>query len=139
MRVVFLDSSFFIAIVDPRDAMHTRAKDLLEALLNERVRFLTVDIVVYEILAFFSRSGGALRSAAAGVSREILTESTLDCIRVDPVLLSRAIDRYESRSDKTFSLTDCVAMLVCEDLGISDVFTSDADFERAGFVRLLVP
>ena len=139
MRQVFLDASFYIALIDPRDTLHTRAREILDLLLKERVRFVTVDVIVYEILAFFSNEGEYLRAAAARVAREILTEPTLDCIRVDTSLLRLAIERYEQRPDKRFSLTDCVSMLVCEDLGITDVLTSDRDFERAGFLRLLVP
>ena len=55
-----------------------------------------------------------------------------------PQLLERAIDLYEQRPDKTYSLTDCISMIICRDRGITDVLTSDKDFEQEGFTRLLV-
>jgi len=44
---------------------------------------------------------------------------------------------YESRSDKAYSLTDCMAMNVMRKRGIIDVLTHDTHFTQEGFHILL--
>ncbi len=48
-----------------------------------------------------------------------------------------ALELYESRLDKGYSLTDCISMNVCHKLGITQVLTHDHHFEQEGFSILL--
>jgi hypothetical protein len=41
------------------------------------------------------------------------------------------------RSDKDWSLTDCISFAVMEDEGIHEALTGDQHFEQAGFRALL--
>jgi predicted nucleic acid-binding protein len=52
----------------------------------------------------------------------------------DRDLFLRAIDRYDDRLDKHYSLVDCMSMLVMLDLGITHVLTNDHHFHQEGFV-----
>jgi type I restriction enzyme R subunit len=52
-------------------------------------------------------------------------------------LFRRAVDRYENRGDKEWSLTDCASFLVMEELGIKEALAHDHHFEQAGFTALL--
>ena len=58
-------------------------------------------------------------------------------VRQTPELFDRALDLYRRRPDKGYRLIDCTSMVVCRDLGITDVLTRDAHFEQEGFRRLL--
>ena len=58
-------------------------------------------------------------------------------IRQTPELFDRAFDLYRRRLDKGYSLTDCMSMVVCTDLGISDVLSHDRHFAQEGFTGLL--
>jgi predicted nucleic acid-binding protein len=49
----------------------------------------------------------------------------------------RAVDRYEARGDKAYSVTDCSSMNVMDDRQIADVWTNDHHFAQEGF-RVLV-
>ena len=49
----------------------------------------------------------------------------------------RALELYERRADKDWSLTDCLSFLVMEDRGIRDALTADHHFEQAGFRALM--
>ncbi len=49
--------------------------------------------------------------------------------------LRAAADR--NRPDKGYSLTDCMSMIACRDLGITDVLTHDRHFAQEGFAVLL--
>ena len=48
-----------------------------------------------------------------------------------------AVDRYASRLDKNWSLTDCASFILMEEMDITEALAHDRDFEQAGFVALL--
>lgn len=58
---------------------------------------------------------------------------------VDPDLRESGWQFFAARPDKEWSLTDCLSMLVCQRLNITDILTSDHHFTQAGFKRLLTP
>jgi predicted nucleic acid-binding protein len=139
VRTVFVDTSFYVAILDASDDLHGRALSVLEELYKDAVLFVTTEVVMVELLAFMSRRGPSLRQAAVETARQAIQGNDIELERADTEILLRALDRYERRADKTYSLADCIAMEVCVDAGITEVLTSDRDFEQEGFVRLLVP
>lgn len=47
-----------------------------------------------------------------------------------------ALDLYEARLDKEYSLTDCRSLLAMRDLGLTEVLTNDHHFTQAGFAIL---
>lgn len=49
-----------------------------------------------------------------------------------------ATERYRTRGDKTWGLTDCTSFLLMEQKGITDALSGDRDFQQAGFAALLV-
>ena len=48
-----------------------------------------------------------------------------------------ALQRYASRSDQRWSLTDCASFLVMEERDLTQALAYDRDFEQAGFDALL--
>jgi predicted nucleic acid-binding protein len=52
-------------------------------------------------------------------------------------LFQAGIDLFNSRSDKEWSLTDCISFVVMEREGLTEVLTADHHFEQAGFIALL--
>jgi predicted nucleic acid-binding protein len=49
----------------------------------------------------------------------------------------RALSRYEERTDKDWSLTDCASFLIMEAEGIEEALTYDQHFAQVGFRALL--
>ena len=52
-------------------------------------------------------------------------------------LFDAALNLYEQRIDKGYSLTDCMSMIVCREQQITDVLTHDHHFMQEGFTILL--
>lgn len=71
---------------------------------------VTSQAVVFEVLPFFSRAGSESRAA---------------------------LSLYRSRLDKRYSLADCLAMVICRERGITEILSTDHDFEAEGFTILL--
>ena len=52
-------------------------------------------------------------------------------------LFARGFNLYRQRSDKAWSLTDCISFVVMADEGLNEALTGDRHFEQAGFTALL--
>ena len=135
MREVFVDTSFFVAILNPRDRLRQRAERVSRALGG--VRLVTTDGVLTEMLNYFAEWGIGQRSAAAQAVSRARGSSFTVVIPQTRDGFDRAHQRYGERLDKGYSLTDCDSMLVMEDRGIQEVLSSDQHFIQAGFQALL--
>jgi len=51
--------------------------------------------------------------------------------------LLRGPDLYKARSDKSYSLTDCISMVTMRQRNITDVLAHDRHFAQEGFRLLL--
>lgn len=71
MRVVFADTVYWVAITNPRDALHLAATEMGSRL--GAYRFVTSEIVLVEVLNAMSGDGNHLRCAAADLAQEIMT------------------------------------------------------------------
>jgi predicted nucleic acid-binding protein len=135
MRVVLVDTSFLVALVDPRDRYHEQAVGLSSELDTASVRLLTTDAVLIELANYFSRS--PLRVEAVAWVDAIRSSQEWEVVPIDRPLILRGEARYRRHDDKTWSLTDRISMEVMRAREISEAATFDADFEQAGFRALL--
>lgn len=97
----------------------------------------TTDEVLCELLNYFAEKGSHLRQKAVGLVRRLLKQTP---VRVHPQTrdtFNNALELYEDRADKGFSLVDCVSFQCMERLGIKEALTNDHHFEQAGFRALL--
>ncbi len=62
---------------------------------------------------------------------------SVEVIHVTESIEENAWQIFKRYSDKTFSFTDCTSFVIMQQLGITDVFTNDHNFEQMGFVILL--
>lgn len=102
-----------------------------------RVRLVTTDEVLTEFLAALSRAGPALRLGAARVVRTILANPNVRVVPQSRESFRKGLERYQARSDKSYSLQDCVSMNVMEVESITEVLTNDRHFAQEGFNVLM--
>ena len=133
---IFLDTSYVIALVSPRDRHHPAAKRWAQRVRDEQVRIVTTRAVQLEIGAALSRV--AFRIAAATVLDALDTDPSIEIVPVDDPLYHRALELFKSRADKGWSLTDCASFVVMADRGIAEALTADEHFNQAGFAALLL-
>ena len=130
MAKYFADSWYFIARIARGDAHHPTVLRI-EARLRG-AWFVTHDAVLTEVLAYFSDEGAAMRTAAVRIVRDLL--ETIEVVHSNRSLFLRALDLYEQRPDKEYSLVDCMSMIIMRESGITHVLTNDHHFTQAGFV-----
>ncbi len=126
----FVDAWFFIALTDRHDSHHSQARRLARRLASANLT--THDAVFFEVLAYFSDEGPRAREQAVANVRDAI--GSMQVIPANRSLFLRAVDRYAARSDKEYSLTDCMSMVVMEDYDIRLVLTNDHHFAQAGFL-----
>ena len=130
-----MDALHYIAVLVPADDLHDKAMRVA----GERMasRFVTTDAVLSEVLTWVANRGAHGRTQAVGLIDDLMMDPDTDVIRQTQELWDRALGLYRRRLDKGYSLTDCMSMVVCTDLGIADVLSHDHHFEQEGFAILL--
>ena len=138
MRLFYVDSPFYIALLHVRDRFHSLAVQLYDELATDpRVVFVTTESVLVETLTRLSKYGAYLRRKAAEFALGLPDEPRVIVEDQTRTLFRAGLDLYRRRLDKNYSMTDCMSMVVCRERGITDVLTADHDFEQEGFTILL--
>lgn len=128
---VFADAYFYIALMNRLDEAHERAVQWAAGFDGEVV---TTQWVLTEVADAFS--GSAIRHRVKPTLDEIARDPCAKVVSVSPEYFERGLDLYHSRSDKAWSLTDCISLVVMADEGLTEVLTRDHHFEQAGFTAV---
>jgi len=135
MKRIFADTSYWIALLNPRDELHGRAVAIAQSRSGDQI--VTTEMVLIELLNGFSDSGPRLRAAASKSVKTLLTSPNVTVAPQTSDQFKRALSRYEERTDKDWSLTDCASFLIMDAEGIEEALTYDQHFAQAGFHALL--
>lgn len=135
MRTVFADSGYWIALLSPKDDLHSQALSLSKGLGPHLL--VTTEMVLAEVAAFFSARGDRLRAAAAKLICEVRNSPNTSVIPQTSLQFQNALALYEQVSDKDWSLVDCASFQVMRELSIMEALAHDQHFEQNGFVALL--
>lgn len=136
MRRVFADASYWIALLNPKDGLHAKAIEVSATL--GRSRIVTSEMVLTEVLNAFAAKGASLRNAACTMVDNIRANANAEIVPMTSNGFREAVERYRTRDDKTWGLTDCTSFLIMEQKGITVALSADRDFQQAGFNALLV-
>ena len=115
--------------------MHQTAIDALS--LVEGAELMTTDAVLTEVLNYYSERGDYFRREALQIIKHLMTQEQFNLIYHGKYLFHLALERFEDRQDKGYSLTDCMSMIVMENNAVQEVLTSDKHFRQAGFTILM--
>ena len=135
MNRLFCDTLYFTALINPKDQWHQSAIEVEP--IVETLDLVTTEEVLVELLNFYSEFGDLMRLKVSAFARQLLLNPKFEIIGRGEMTFLNALELYESRSDKGYSLTDCVSMNVCRQLNINEILTHDRHFEQEGFKVLL--
>jgi uncharacterized protein len=128
----FVDTWYFIARIEPRD-VHNRAAYRLGNLVPSAA-MVSHDGVLTEVLTYFCEDGPRGRELAVEAVRRALR--AVEIVPTDRRHFLAALDLYERRPDKGYSLVDCMSMELMKARGITHVLTNDHHFRQEGFTVL---
>ena len=135
MDIVFADAGYWIALWNPRDNLHTKAISVARGLGIANI--VTTHMVLTEALDAMAGMGSFRRRMSIRMLHNLEADAYVEIVPQTDVQFRAAVERYASRSDQRWSLTDCSSFLVMEERDITEALAYDRDFEQAGFVALL--
>ena len=134
---IFVDSVHLIARRARRDNWRDAAEQAAAA-LDSQQPLVTSDGVILETLAHFSRATEARRVQVARSLQAMRVDPNYTVVPHDAALMDAALDLYTDEfAASSFSLQDCVAIVIMREYGITSILTADQEFARAGFTPLL--
>ena len=132
MKPVFADTFFFLALARERDRAHARAVDYSQ---SQHGLVVTTAWVLTEVANSLSRR--SKRSRFSTLLDGLRRNPRVTIVPPTQELFDKGVELYAERSDKDWSLTDCVSFVVMRKLGLTEALTGDRHFEQAGFKALL--
>lgn len=127
-RAFFLDTSYLLAIIRKRDALHAAA---LIASVNYSGPFVTTDLVLVELANSLSQP--PYRSTAANIIDRIRADKNTQVVSFDSEGMEKALTLYKDRPDKAWGLVDCFSFVVMKERRLKVALSYDDHFKQAGF------
>jgi uncharacterized protein len=136
LKVVFVDTAFWVSLLNQRDSLHSLTRELSVRYGNHL--WVTTDAVFWETLNHYTKFPASQRVFVAEQIESFLRETNIEIVTSGKNWLIATTEFYRKRKDKQWSGVDCFSMLVMESKGITDVLTTDKHFQQAGFNILMV-
>ncbi len=77
------------------------------------------------------------RTASVQLLTALETDPNVEIVSLTDDLYIKAFQRYQSRLDKEWGLTDCISFVVMQERGLTAALTPDKHFQQAGYQALL--
>lgn len=103
MKTVFADAGYRIAIINPLEMLHLKAKKLAQTHLS--VKLITTELVLVELLNFYAAGGPQTRSLAARYIGQLRQNNSVEVIGLENALFNKGHQLYANRPDKVWGLT----------------------------------
>ena len=132
MSTQFADTSFFVAYVNPKDDRHSLA---YEHMAQSAAPLVTTTWVLVELGNYLA--DGPNRDLFHTLVRRLRTQRRVTIVPADEASFERGLRLYAERSDKEWSVTDCISFVLMRERRIREALTTDHHFEQAGFTILL--
>jgi len=130
--MIFVDTAYLLALSQPADALHRRARTWADAIAE---RLLTTEHVLWETVNALSKPPD--RAKAHLLLAHVRSTAGWEVVNATTELFEAGMQLHRERRDKSWSLTDCVSFVVMERRGITRALTSDHHFKQAGHEALL--
>jgi predicted nucleic acid-binding protein len=126
----FVDTSFFIALLDDGDAMHVDAVVRWRRVADERLTVLTSNYVAVESCAVLQRHIGVI--AVRRLVRQVLDPVVVHWVTKEEH--DRATEALLVADRRHLSVVDCTSFEVMRRLDIRECLAFDQHFAEQGFV-----
>ena len=121
--MIFVDSSFYIALLNKKDQWH---KDIPKVLPQiDKVKKITSILVLSETVTMV----GSLSGGKAGVLIYEYIIDNYEVIYIDKTLSSNAMEKF-LQYDGTLSLADCMSLEIIEMHQVNSIVSFDSDFDK---------
>jgi predicted nucleic acid-binding protein len=120
--LIFVDSSFFIAIADKKDQWHEKARKITNDLKKDLL--ITNLVLVESVTAIGARGGG---KAGTALYDYLSDNCKIIYVLKDDIDMGMKIFL---KYDGTLSVADSISIVVMESKGIDQILSFDRDFDK---------
>lgn len=130
---VFVDTSAFLALLQPQDHNHADAKRILIELQRQQAVLVTTNYILVETTALVQRRLGI--TAVQDLQKYVF--SAVEVRWIDETLHQVALSALLVANRRQLSLVDCTSFEVCRRFGINNIFAFDEHFVEQDFHCLM--
>lgn len=130
--MIFVDTSFWVAFRNRRDAHHEQATELLQRYSDSPL--ITSNHVRGETWTHLRRRVG--HRAAVAFLDSLRESSRIRVVPVDHSLEKQALRWLRRHDEREYSFVDATSFALMHSMKLHEAFAFDGDFSAAGFVEL---
>lgn len=130
--MIFVDTSFWVALTNRRDPRNAQATSLLSG--HDGDRLVTTNEVRGETWTFLRRRAG--HATAVRFLDALNASPRVELLRVSESAEADAEQWLRRRDDREFSWVDATSFATMRELNANDALAFDGDFSAAGFTEL---
>jgi len=131
---VFANTYALIAWLNPRDSAHATVTAYLDAFAGN---LITTEWVLMQFADALCAPGG--RGTTVGFLKTVRDDPQFEVVGYDEKVFQAGFDLFVARTDKAWSLTDCISFAVMTERGLTEALTADHHFEQARFRAVFKP
>ena len=131
----FADTAFWIALFRHRDQYHRESRAWQDYIVRSGAILVTTEAICWEWMN--AMSGTTTRRVAAQAYQRVRLDPQIQVVPFSKELSTGALRLFADRSDKDWSLTDCLSFVIMGSRNIQKALTADHHFEQAGFRPVL--
>jgi predicted nucleic acid-binding protein len=129
--VIFIDTSYWVALLLHKDSHHEEAVALWS---SERRALLCTNHVIGETWTYLRRKAG--HKAAVSFLDAVGDSERVSVVHVDEFAESEALEWLRRHDEREFSFVDSTSFATMRRSRITEAFAFDGDFAAAGFIEL---
>ena len=133
---IFADTSAWIALLVPKDSLHSKARRIFENVLERQTLVVTSNYIIDETVTWLRYRDS--HTSAVGFRNIIMEACNANRLHLEWITQSiegKAWELFAERADLRLSLTDCTNAVICTDLKLA-IWTYDSDFTALGLNSL---
>jgi predicted nucleic acid-binding protein len=130
--VIFVDTSFWVALANRRDRHHPEAETLVRRISDEQL--VTSNHVQGETWTWLRRRDGY--RSAVGFLDDLDRSERVEVVHVEPELEHRALAWLRKHDEREYSFVDATSFALMRSMRIREALAFDGDFSAAGFREL---
>ena len=128
--MIFIDTSFIIALLNKKDKWHKKAVELSEDLVNETA--VISDIVLIESMNGLSYLGGKQGKLIYTILNDSFKIKQFNGKKLYDLAMSEFI-----KYDGTVGFSDCTSIVLMDLFNIVEIYSFDSDFDKvSGIIRI---
>jgi predicted nucleic acid-binding protein len=107
---VFVDTSFFIALLNNKDKFHHKAITLQKQLSANKAKKFTSEYVLLELGDGLSSL--RFRHLAVQILERIYQDDSFEIIATSSEIFTKTLKLFKTRPDKEWGMTDCSSFII---------------------------